>query len=171
MVLNSSITGLKLENTNLLNSSSPVEFFKLFITGDFVTKMAEQTNFYAVERGPPWSFMPVNDGVINLYLYINNHTDSGRRPETIFVCSLSKTHPLAMNSFVLLNSMQKFITWFKKKIKNRHIVRWIHCSFDKCLTLQIFGVINNKCSCHHISLKRATILLFLFNLAKKFWFF
>ena len=39
--------GPKLENTNLLHSSPPVEFFKLFITDDFVTKMAEQTNFYA----------------------------------------------------------------------------------------------------------------------------
>ena len=41
-------TGPKLENTNLLHSSPPVEFFKLFITDDFVTKMAEQTSFYAV---------------------------------------------------------------------------------------------------------------------------
>ena len=45
---NSSRTAPKLESTNLLYSSSPVEFFKLFITDDFVTKMAEQTNFYAV---------------------------------------------------------------------------------------------------------------------------
>ena len=69
MVPNSSRTGPKLENTNLLPSSSPVEFFKLFITDDFVTKMAEQTNFYAVQRGAPRSFKPVSDGVINLYLY------------------------------------------------------------------------------------------------------
>ena len=69
MVPNSSRTGPKLENTNLLLSSSAVEFFKLFITDDFVTKMAEQTNFYAVQRGPPRSFKPVSDGVINLCLY------------------------------------------------------------------------------------------------------
>ena len=31
--------------------------------------MAEQTNFYAVQRGAPWSFRPVSDGVINWYLY------------------------------------------------------------------------------------------------------
>ena len=31
--------------------------------------MAEQTNFYAVQRGAPWSFTPVSDGVINWYLY------------------------------------------------------------------------------------------------------
>ena len=31
--------------------------------------MAEQTNFYAVERGAPRSFKSVSDGVINLYLY------------------------------------------------------------------------------------------------------
>ena len=30
-----------------------LSFFKLFITDDFVTKMAEQTNFYAVQRGAP----------------------------------------------------------------------------------------------------------------------
>ena len=53
----------------ILHSSSAVEFFKLFITDDFVTKMAEQTNFYAVQRGAPRSFRPVSDGVINLYLY------------------------------------------------------------------------------------------------------
>ena len=38
----------KLENTYLLHSSPPLEFFKLFITDDFVSKMAEQTNFFAV---------------------------------------------------------------------------------------------------------------------------
>ena len=70
------------------------EFFKLFITDDFVTKMPEQTNFYAVQRGSPQSFKPVSDGVMNLYLYINIQTDSGRRPETIFGCSLCKTHTL-----------------------------------------------------------------------------
>ena len=58
VVPNSSRTGPKLENTNLLHSSSAVEFFKLFITDDFVTKMAEQTNFYAVQRGAPQSFKP-----------------------------------------------------------------------------------------------------------------
>ena len=69
MVPNSSRTGPKLENTNLIHSPPPVELFKLFITDDFVTKMAEQTNFYAVQRGAPRSFKPVSDGVINLYLY------------------------------------------------------------------------------------------------------
>ena len=59
MVPNSSRTGPKLENTNLLHSPPPVELFKLFIIDDFVTKMAEQTNFYAVQRGAPRSFKPV----------------------------------------------------------------------------------------------------------------
>ena len=86
-------TGLKFENTNLLHSSPPVEFFKLFITDDFVSKTAEQTNFHAVQRGAPRSFKPVSDGVINLYLYTDIHTDSGRRPETTFGCSLCKAHP------------------------------------------------------------------------------
>ena len=66
MVPNSSRTGSKLENTNLLHSLAPVEFFKLFITDDFVTKMAEQAKFYSVQRGAPQSFKPVSDGVINL---------------------------------------------------------------------------------------------------------
>ena len=69
MVLNSLRTVPKLENTNLLHSSSAVEFFKLFITDYFVTQMAEQTNFYAVQRGAPRSFKPVSDEVINFYLY------------------------------------------------------------------------------------------------------
>ena len=94
MIPNSYKTCPKLENTNLQHSSSPVEFFKVFITDDFVTKMAEQTNFYAVQRGAPRSFKPVSDVVINLYLYINIHTDSGRRPETIFGRFLCKTHLL-----------------------------------------------------------------------------
>ena len=34
---NCSRTGPKLENTNLLHSSSAVEFFKLFITDDFLS--------------------------------------------------------------------------------------------------------------------------------------
>ena len=86
-------TSLKLENTNLLHSSPPVEFLKLFITDDFVTKMAEQTNFYAVQRCAPRSFKPVSDRVVNLYLYTNIHTDSGGRPEATFGCSLCKNHP------------------------------------------------------------------------------
>ena len=45
--------------------------------------MAEQTNFYFVQRGASRSLKPVSDVIINLYLYINIHTDSGRRPETI----------------------------------------------------------------------------------------
>ena len=82
MVPNSSRTGPKLENTNLLHSSSAVEFFKLFIT-DFVTKMAEQTNFYAVQRGAQRSFKPVFDGVINLYLY--NFGSNLERPRNPWV--------------------------------------------------------------------------------------
>ena len=49
----------ELKNTYLLHSSTSFEFFKLFNTDDFVSKMAEQTNFYAVQRGAPGSFNPV----------------------------------------------------------------------------------------------------------------
>ena len=114
MVPNSFRTSLKLENTNLLHSSPPVEFLKLFITDDFVTKMAEQTNFYAVQRCAPRSFKPVSDRVVNLCLYTNIHTDSGRRPETIFGCSTYAKLSLAVNS-VLLSSMQKFRTFIEKR--------------------------------------------------------
>ena len=64
VVPNSSRIGPKLENTNLLVllSTPPVEFFKLFITDLFITKMAEQTNFYAVQRGAPGSFKQLSDG-------------------------------------------------------------------------------------------------------------
>ena len=72
-----------------------LSFLNLFITADFVTKMAEQTNFYAVQRGTPRSFKPVSDGIINLYLYTNIHTDKGRRPQTIFGWSVCKTHPFS----------------------------------------------------------------------------
>ena len=110
VVPNSFKTSFKLENTNLLHSSPPVEFLKLFITDDFVTKMAEQTNFYAVQRCAPQSFKPVSDRVINLYLYTNIHTDSGRRPETNFMDVPYVKLTLAVNA-VLLSSMQKFITF------------------------------------------------------------
>ena len=66
--------------------------------------MAEQTNFYAVQRGALGSFKPISDGVINLYLYISIHTDSGRMLETIFGCSLCKTQPCNKLCF-----MKKFI--------------------------------------------------------------
>ena len=101
-------TGLKLANTNLLHSSSPVEFLKLFLTDDFVSKMAEQTNFYAVQRGAPRSFKPVSDGVTNLYLYTNIHTDSWRRLETIFGCSLCKTHPGSELMFCSVPSQTRY---------------------------------------------------------------
>ena len=61
MTPNSYKTGSKLENTNLLHSSPPVEFFK---HDDFVTKIAEQTNFYAVQKGAPPSFKLVSDGYL-----------------------------------------------------------------------------------------------------------
>ena len=50
-------------------------------------------NFCAVQRGALGSFKPLSDGVMYLYLYINIHTDSRRRPETNFGCSLCKNHP------------------------------------------------------------------------------
>ena len=115
VVPNSFRTGRKLENTNLLHSSPPVEFLKLFITDDFVTKMAEQTNFYAVQRGAPRSFKPVSDRVINLYHYTNIHTDSGRRPETIFGCSLCKTHPCSELCFAQFHA--KIHNIYKKNNK------------------------------------------------------
>ena len=126
MVPNSFRTGLKLANTNLLHSSPPVEFLKLFITDDFVAKMAEQTNFYAVQRGAPWSFKPVSDRVINLYLYTNIHTGSGRRPDTIFGCSLCKTDPCSELCFAQFHAK---IHNIYRKIK-RLIMRWILCLFD-----------------------------------------
>ena len=61
MIPNSYKTGSKLENTNLLHPSPPVEFFK---HDDFVTKIAEQTNFYAVQKGAPPSFKLVSDGYL-----------------------------------------------------------------------------------------------------------
>ena len=52
MVPNSSRTGLKFENINLLvlHTSAPVEFFKLFITDDFETKMAEHTQLLCCSK-------------------------------------------------------------------------------------------------------------------------
>ena len=76
--------------------------------------MAEQTKFFTVQRGAPRSFKPVSNGVINLYLYINIHTDGGRKPETIFGCSLCKTHPCNKLCF-----MRKFITL--KKCSPAHL--------------------------------------------------
>ena len=69
--------------------------------------MAEQTNFYAVQRGVPRSFKPVY-GITNLYLYINIHRDTGEGQRQFLDVSYIKL-TLAMDS-VLLNSMQKFIT-------------------------------------------------------------
>ena len=80
--------------------------------------MAEQTNFYAVQRGAPQSFKPVSDRVINLYLYINIHTNSGRRPETNFGYFLCKAHlctVVAVDS-CFAHFHAKFIT-FKEKTK------------------------------------------------------
>ena len=111
MVPNSFRTGLKLENTNLLHSSPPVEFLNLFLTDDFVTKMAEQTNFYAGQRGAPRSLKPVSNRV----LYTNIHTDSGRRPETIFECSLCKTHPCSELCFAQVHA--KIHNIYKKNTK------------------------------------------------------
>ena len=102
MVLNSSRTGPKLENTNLLvlHSSSPVEFFKLFIT---------------VQRGAPGSFKPLSDGVINLYLYIRQW-EKARDKFWMFYITL------AINS-VLLTSMQILRTLKNLKSEKRLIMR------------------------------------------------
>ena len=117
MVPNSSRIGPKLENTILLvlHSSLPVEFFKLFITDRFIIKMAEQTNFYAVQRGAPGSFKQLSDGVINLYLYINIHADSGRRPGTNFGYTLFKNRPCNELCFAHFHAKIKNIKKKKKK--------------------------------------------------------
>ena len=103
VVPNSFRTSLKLENTNLLHSSPPVEFLKLFITGDFVPKMAEQTNFYAVQRCAPRSFKPVFDRV-------STSTQTVGEGQRQFLDFPYVKLTLAVDS-VLLSSMQKFITF------------------------------------------------------------
>ena len=119
MVANTSRIGPKLKDTYLLHSSPPVEFFQLFIRTDgYLTKMAEQTNFYAVQRGSSQSFKPVHHGAMNLYLNINIHTDRGRRPEAIFACSLCKTHPCNELCFAQLHAK---IRNMKKKKKTRKV--------------------------------------------------
>ena len=84
-----------------------------------------------------------------------------------------------MNS-VLLNSMQKLIK-FKKKKKERLIVRWIHCVFDKSPDSANFWCNYNKCIyviiCHWkgqpfiYQVSKTIFFLFLFNLGKKLYFF
>ena len=71
--------------------------------------MAEQTNFYAVQRGVPRSFKPVSDKVINL------PTSTQAKGQRQYDVKLT----LAVNS-VLLNSMQKFITFIEKKQQKAH---------------------------------------------------
>ena len=70
--------------------------------------MAEQSNFYAVQRGVPRSFKPVSDRVINLPT--STQTAEGQR-QFLNVPYVKLT--LAVNS-VLLNSMQKFKTFIEK---------------------------------------------------------
>ena len=69
---------LEIENTILLHSSPTLEFFKLFITYDFVSKMAEQTNFYAVQRGAPRSFKPWGHKFIPLHEHPHRQWDKAR---------------------------------------------------------------------------------------------
>ena len=88
--------------------------------------MAEQTNFYAVQRCAPQSFKPVSDRVINLYLYTNIHTDSGRKPETIFGCSLCKTHLCSELCFAQFHAKIHNIYGKNKRL----IMKSIHCLFD-----------------------------------------
>ena len=119
MVPNSSRKGLKFENTNLLvlHSSPPVEFFKLFIMMILRLKWLSIPNFFAFQRGTPRSFKPLTDEFINLYLYTNIHTDSGRSPETIFGCYLCKTHPCNELCFAQFHAKIQNI---KKKHEKAH---------------------------------------------------
>ena len=71
------------------------------------------------------SSKPVSDRVINLYLYTNIRTDSGRRPE-IFGCSLCKTHLCSELCFAQFHA--KILNIYRKN--KRLILRWMHCLFD-----------------------------------------
>ena len=74
--------------------------------------MAEQTNFYAVQRGAQRSFKPVSDRIINLYLYTTSTQTKGEGQRQFLDVPYVKL-TLAVNS-VLLTSMQKFITFIEK---------------------------------------------------------
>ena len=66
---------------------------------------------------------------------------------------------VAMDS-VLLNSMRKFITLKKKQTRKGYFEMNTLIFLTKGWLCEYFSWCNyNKCSCHHISLKRATILL------------
>ena len=71
--------------------------------------MAEQTNFYAVQREALRSFKPVSDGVINLYHYnyINIHRQWEKARDNFLMFSM-------LNSF----AMNSVFARFQDKIHN-----------------------------------------------------
>ena len=79
--------------------------------------MAEQTNFYTVQKGVPWSFKPVSDTRgSSIYTFTPTSTQTVGEGQRQFLDVPYVKHTFAVNS-VLLNSMQKFITFIEKKEK------------------------------------------------------
>ena len=54
------------------------------------------------------SFKTVSHGTISVYLYINIHTDCGRRPETIFSPSITALSPPKVNSASTSDQIKQF---------------------------------------------------------------
>ena len=92
--------------------------------------MAEQTNFYAVQRGAPGSFQPVSDRFINLYLHTNIHTGQGQ----VLDVPLCENHPC--NELCFAHFRAKIQNIKKKKKQEK-----AHCLFEKSRTLQIFFMV------------------------------
>ena len=131
MIPNSYRTGPKLENTNLLHSSPPVEFFKLFITDAFVTKMAEQTNSS--------TFMLFKEA----HQY---HSSQYLMGSLIYTFTSTSTQTVGEGQRQFLDVPDVNLTLFcplslkKSKQEMVHYELNTLCLFNKSLTLQILGV-------------------------------
>ena len=138
--------------------------------------MAEQTNFYAVLRAVPRSFKPVY-GITNLYLYINIHRDSGWRSDTVFGCSLCKTHPC--NGLCFAQFHAKIHNNKKSKQEKAHfevntLIFWQKADFMNffhgVIIINVHVIIYHWKGQPFFCLKQF-FFLFLFNLWTKLWLF
>ena len=85
--------------------------------------MAEQTNFYALQRGAPRSFKAVSDGFINLYLYITSTQTVGEGQRQFLDVPYVKLSLCNVLCFAQFHAKIHNIKKKQKQNKKRLIVR------------------------------------------------
>lgn len=113
--------GPKLENMNIDDDSTPLDFFHLFFPEELIDTIAEQTNLYAQQQNNA-TFTPVTVNDIKTFLYINMMFGIHQLPAYTFYWSLDPLLRVGCVADVMSRNRYQEISRFLHLNDNRNFI-------------------------------------------------